>query len=180
VKLPTRIKRELDGLGIAHGDFGKIGYIALQQQGNGNGQFREFVDVEVSFPGDSQADRLQHYTTGFLTAMNVNFESFAGCNYLDSSPGNDSVRLVDLWSPNKSARQGYNVWQACGTREPAANQKVRENYDVAYNAIQILSTVNTGTDTINLFYGAIAPLTDADKKRKDLKADWFDWDRADR
>ncbi len=180
VKLPTRIKREMDTLGLAHGDFGKIDYIGLQHQGNGSSQFREFVNIQVSFPGDSQVDRLLHYTYGFLTAFNVNFESFAGCNYLDSAPGNDSVRLRDLWSPNKSAKQGYNVWQACGAREPLANQKVRENYDVAFNAIQILSTVNTGTDTVNLLFGGISPLTDADKRRKDLKIDWLDWDKADR
>jgi len=87
---------------------------------------------------------------------------------------------MDLWSPNKSAKQGYNIWQACGLREPAVNQKQRENYDVAFNAVQILSTVNSGTDTVNLLYGAIVPLSDADKKKRDLKVDWLDWDRADR
>jgi len=180
VKLPTRIKLEMDSLGLAHGIYGKIDYMAFQQQGSGNAQFREFVNVQLSFPGDSPIDRLQHYAFGLLTAFNVNFESFAGCNYVDSSPGNDSVRLVDLWSPNKSTKQGYNVWQACGAREPAVNQKQRENYDVAFNAIQILSTVNGGTDTVHVLFGAIAPLSITDAKRKDLKIDWLDWDKADR
>ncbi len=180
VKLPTRVKREMDSLGLVHGVYGRIDYMAVQQQGNGNAQFREFVNVQLSFPGDSMVDRLQHYAFGLLTAFNVNFESFAGCNYIDSAPGNDSVRLVDLWSPNKSTKQGYAVWQACGAREPVANQKQRENYDVAFNAIQILSTVNSGTDTVNVFFGAITPLSAADVKRKDLKIDWLDWDKADR
>jgi hypothetical protein len=180
VKLPTHIKREMDGLGLVHGDFGKIDFISVQQQGNGNAQFREFVNVQMSFPGDSQVDRVAHYTYGLMTAFNINFESFAGCNYVDSAPGNDGVRIVDLWSPNKSAKQGYNIWQACGTKEPTVNQIQRENYDVPFNAVQILSTVNAGTDTMNVFYGTIAPLTDADKKKKDLKLDWLDWMKFDR
>jgi len=180
VKLPTRIRTEMDSLGLAHGLFGRIDYIAVQQQGGGNAQFREFVNIQLSFPGDSQVDRLQHYAFGLLTAFNVNFESFAGCNYVDSAPGNDSVRLRDLWSPNKSLKQGYNVWQACGAREPAANQKQRENYDVPFNAVQILSTVGVGNDTMNVFYAPITALSLTDTKRKDLKIDWLDWDKADR
>ena len=180
VKLPTRIKAEMDSLGLAHGFFGRIDYIAVQQQGGGNAQFREFVNLQLSFPGDSLIDRLQHYAFGLLTAFNVNFESFAGCNYIDSAPGNDSVRLMDLWSPNKSLKQGFNVWQACGAREPAANQKQRENYDVPYNAVQILSTVGAGNDTMNVLFAPITPLSLADTKRKDLKTDWLDWDKADR
>jgi len=180
VKLPTRIKREMDGLGLAHGDYGKIAFISVQQQGEGSSQFREFVHLQISFPGDSLTDRRQHYTTGLLTAFNLNFESFAGCNYIDYAPGNDGVRVMDLWSPNKSAKQGYTVWKACGAREPVVNQKQRENYDLPFNAVQITSTVNTDSDTLNVLFGTISPLTDADRKRKDLKTDWLDWDAADR
>jgi hypothetical protein len=170
----------MDSLGLAHGELGKVDYMAFQQQGGGSAQFREFVNVQLSFPGDSQIDRLQHYAFGLLTAFNVNFESFVGCNYVDYAPGNDSVRLMDLWSPNRSLKQGYNVWQACGAREPSVNQKQRENYDVPFNAIQLLSTVNTGTDTTNVLYGPIRPLTLADLFKKDLKLDWLDWIKADR
>lgn len=176
LKLPRHIDREMDQLGIAHGEFGLIDYIGFQLQGNGAGQFREFVDVEVSFPFDSATDRQAHYALGFHTALNTNFESYAGCNYVDSAPGNDGVRLRDLWGPNRSGSGNTSGWAACGRKEPRTNEKVRANYDVPFNAVQLLPTVSSGTDTNRLFYGAIRP---APQSRPDHKKDWRDWDDWD-
>jgi hypothetical protein len=180
VKLPKRVRAELYPLGLDVGPRGLIDYIGFQLQGNGSGTFREFVDVEVSFPSDSATDLTAHYTSGFHTASNSNFESFAGCNYVDHTPGNDSVRLRDVWGPNRSKWWSYNASAACGSREPSVNQKQRANYDVAFNAIQILPTVSTGTDTLRLFYGQIAPIPESERGSRDHKVDWSEWDRWDR
>jgi len=180
VKLPRHVRGELYQLGMDVGARGLIDYIGFQLQGDGNAAFREFVDVEISFPTDSETDRAQHFTSGFHTALNTNFESFAGCNYLDYTPGNDAVRLGDVWGPNRSKWSGYNASLACGSREPSANQRQRANYDVAFNAIQILPTVNASTDTLRLFYGPIAAIPDRERGARDHKVDWLEWDRWDR
>jgi hypothetical protein len=158
--LPPHVKAEMDQLGLEHRNRGVIDYIGVQLQGNGSAQFREFVDVEVLFPSDSDTDRAAHFKWGFHTALNTNFETFAGCSYFDYAPGNDSVRLRDAWGPiRQSLLLGYTYvnssWAPCGSLEPAVNQKVRANYEVAFNAIQLLPTVNTNTDTLRLFYGPI-------------------------
>jgi hypothetical protein len=181
VKLPTRVRAELYQLGMDPGARGSIDYIGVQLQGEGNASFREFVDVEFTFPGDSDTDRREHFTHGFHTALNNNFESFAGCNYIDHAPGNDAVRLGDVWGPNRSKWWNYDASAACGTREPSVNRKQRAQYDVPFNAVQLLPTVNTGSDTLRLLYGTIRPLTDAEKKNgRDHKSDWDEWDRWDR
>ncbi len=178
LKVPTRVKRELRELGLPTGDKGLVDYIGVQLQGNGNEQFREFVDVEVAFPWDSEDDRLAHYKFGFHTAANTNFESFAGCNYLDNAPGNDSVRLHDLWGPNRSNSGESSSWRACGRKEPRGNQEVRTNYDVPFNAIQLLPTVNGSTDTLRLFFGPIRPVAERELTNRD-RHDWRDWDDED-
>ncbi len=180
VKLPKRVRAELYRLGMDVGARGLIDYIGFQLQGEGNASFREFVDVEISFPTDSETDRVQHYTTGFHTALNTNFESFAGCNYADYAPGNDAVRLRDVWGPNRSKWWSYGASVACGSREPSVNQKQRANYDVAFNAIQVLPTVNVNTDTLRLFYGKIRAIPESERSSRDLKVDWLEWDRWDR
>jgi hypothetical protein len=180
VKLPLHIKQDMDQAGIAHTDAGLIDYIGFQQQGEGNGQYREFVNVQVSFPWDSETDNQQHYTFGFHTALNTNFESYAGCNYLDSDPGNDGARLHDLWGPNRGPdASAQHSWPACGSREPRQNQTVRENYDVPYNAVQLLSTVNNSTDTTRIFFGTIRPVGSSTWGRPDTRHDWNDWDHND-
>jgi hypothetical protein len=178
LKIPTRVRRELRDLNLPSGDKGLVDYVGVQLQGGGNPRFREFVDVEVAFPWDSATDREAHYQFGFHTAANTNFESFAGCNYVDHTPGNDSVRLRDLWGPNRSSRKEQNHWQACGRREPRGNQTVRADYDVPFNAIQLLPTVNSGTDTLRLFFGPIRPLPERERTRHDRR-DWRDWDAED-
>jgi hypothetical protein len=179
VKLPYRVRKELYQLGLFQAARGVIDYIGFQLQGSGSPEFREFVDVEVQFAGDSQTDRLKHYQVGFHTAVNTNFETFAGCNYVDYAPGNDAVRLRDVWGPNRSNRQGYAIWQACASREPAVNQRQRANYEVPFNGVQILPTVNTSTDTLRLFYGVIRPIPESETRKKDHKTDWAEWDRWD-
>ena len=178
VKLPYHVRYDQYLHGLHYGDRGLINYIGFQLQGNGNADFREFVDVEVQFPG------------GFRTALNTNFETFAGCSYLDYTPGNDAVRLHDVWGPNRSKYQGYDSWRACGSRELSENQKRlnpatgllerRANYDVPQNGVQILSTVNTNTDTLRMFYGTIVRVPEKELKKKDLKDDWREWDLWDR
>ena len=180
LKLPKHIKKELKDLGLNPGNRGLIDFIGVQHQGNGSAEYREFVNLEISFPGDSETDRLQHFKNGLHTATNVNFESFAGCDYLDHTPGNDAVRLRDLWGPNKSKKLGYDNWRACGTREPAANKKVRANYDVPFNAIQLLPTVNTGTDTLQIYFGEIRAVKLTDRQKLEQKIDWRDWEAVDK
>jgi hypothetical protein len=179
VKVPYRVRKELYQLGLYQAPRGVIDYIGLQLQGNGSAEFKEFVDVQVQFAADSLDNRLTHYLYGFHTAINTNFETSAGCNYVDYAPGNDAVRLHDVWGPNRSKWQGYASWQACGSREPAVNQRRRGNYDVPFNAVQILPTVNTSTDTLRLFYGPIRPVLASEMKKKDHKIDWAEWDRWD-
>lgn len=180
VKLPKHVRAELYQMGKDVGPRGLIDYIGFQLQGDGNVVFREFIDVEISFPSDSDTDRVQHFTSGFHTALNTNFESFAGCNYYDYSPGNDAVRLRDVWGPNRSKWSSYSASSACGAREPSVNQKQRANYDVASNAIQILPTVSASTDTLRLFYGQIAAIPERERGARDHKVDWSEWDRWDR
>ena len=179
VKLPKRVRAELYQLGLDVGARGMIDYIGFQLQGDGNAAFREFVDVEISFPSDSETDRVQHYTTGFHTALNTNFESFAGCNYVDYAPGNDAARLRDVWGPNRSMWWNYGASLACGSREPSVNQKQRANYDVAFNAVQLLPTVNTKSDTTRLFFGQINPIPEREQGSRDHKVDWSEWDQWD-
>jgi len=178
LKIPTRVKRELRELGLPTGDKGLVDYIGVQLQGNGSDQFREFVDVEIAFPWDSEDDREAHYKFGFHTAANTNFESFAGCNYQDHSPGNDSVRLHELWGPNRSSDRESSSWRACGRREPRGNQKVRTNYDVPFNAIQLLPAVSVSSDTLRLFFGPIRPVAERETTNRDRR-DWRDWDDED-
>jgi hypothetical protein len=179
VKLPKRVRSELVQLGMDAGARGLIEYIGFQHQGDGNSAYREFVDVEITFQNDSETDRVQHYTAGFHTALNTNFESFAGCNYVDYAPGNDAVRLKNVWGPNRSKWWNYGASAACGSRELSVNQKVRANYQVAFNAIQVLSSVNSNTDTLRLFFGKISPIPEREKGSRDLKVDWLEWDRWD-
>jgi hypothetical protein len=59
--------------------------------------------------------------------------------------------------------------------------KQRANYDVPFNAIQLLPSVNTASDTLRLLYGTIRALTDAETKNgRDHKTDWEEWDSWDR
>ncbi len=136
-------------------DRGLVDYVGAQLWGHGAGRYREFVDVEIEFVFDDPDDLAAHYAFGFLTAKNVDFESFSGCNYLDTAPGNDAVRFNDVWTEKHAGDPNYGP--ACGTREPARNQRVRENDVVPFGAIQLLPSVNTGDDTVRLFFGAVRP-----------------------
>jgi len=63
------------------------------------------------------------------------------------------VRFNDAWAGN---HQNNPQWgPACGQREPDQNQKVRENYAVPFNGMQILPTVNVNDDTLRIFFGQI-------------------------
>jgi hypothetical protein len=109
--------------------------------------------VDLRFVYDDNVNRLRHYQFGFHTAKNGDLETLVGCSYLDFMPGDDGVRFNDVWSGrNQSSPQ----WgPACGTREPARNQRMRENYGVPFNGIQILPTVNTHDDTLRILFGRI-------------------------
>jgi hypothetical protein len=135
-----------------------IDYVAVQHWGGGSAELHEFVDVEVTFTGDSPTDRRKHYAAGFHTARNINFEGADafGCGYVDSDVSNDTIRLNDNWDGTQIGDPNWGP--ACGTREPSQNQKKRENYVVAYNAAQLLTSVNTGNDTVRLFYGGLRAL----------------------
>lgn len=153
LEVPKRVREELSRLGAPLLDErgrktskAYVDYVGFQLWGQGSSKFKEFVDVEISFVHDA----LDHYQYGFHTAKNVNFEGIKGCNYLDRTPGNDTSRFNDVWERNHSD------WgKACGSKENRQNQKTRANYDVPLNAIQLLSTVNTGDDTIKVFFGKI-------------------------
>ena len=90
--------------------------------------------------------------------MTHDLEGSVSCDYLDSAAGDDAMRLRDFWGFNRRSGVTYPAWQACGRREPAANQKVRANYVVPFNAVQILPTVNVHVDTLRMFYGEIRPV----------------------
>jgi hypothetical protein len=155
IPVPSRVRTELTQLGMPIvGTKGVIDYIALQTWGGGSSRFREFIDVEVTFVDDSRTDRVQHYLMGFHTARNINFEGKgSSCNYIDHSPGNDTMRFNDVWEGSKVDHPEWGP--ACGSREPSANEKRREDYAVPFNAVQMLSSVNTNNDTVRLFYGEI-------------------------
>jgi hypothetical protein len=50
---------------------------------------------------------------------------------------------------------------------------------VPFNAIQLLPTVNTGTDTLRIFFGDIRPVVATERQKRDHKTDWRDWDLWD-
>jgi hypothetical protein len=123
-----------------------VDYVGFQLWGHGASKYKEFVDVEISFVHDA----VDHYRYGFHTAKNVNFEGIKGCEYLDSRPGNDTSRFNDVWEGK------HPTWgKACGSKENRHNQQIRANYDVPLNAIQLLASVNTGDDTVKVFFGMI-------------------------
>jgi hypothetical protein len=163
--IPSPVRTELAQLGMPLENpvgtpvtRGAIDYIGLQLWGGGDDDFREFVDIQVTFTDDSQTDRVQHYTMGFHTVRNINFDgsTASSCDYLDWDVGNDTIRYNDVW---EGTNVGSPNWgPACGSREPSGNQKKRENYAVPFGAVQLLPTVNTANDTARLFYGAIRPL----------------------
>ena len=160
IDVPRAVQDDLKRLGTPlvdsrgrAADKGLVHYVGVQLWGHGAGRYREFVDVEVDFVFDDPADLRAHYTFGFLTAKNVDYESFSGCNYQDSSPGNDAVRFNDVWERKHAGDRDWG--RACGSREPKQNQRVRENYDVPFGAIQLLPSVNSGDDTVRLFFGQI-------------------------
>ncbi len=162
IDVPPAVRDDLRALGTPLGDGrgheadrGLVDYVGVQLWGHGSGRYREFVDVEIEFVFDDPDDLAAHYAFGFLTAKNVDFESFSGCNYLDAAPGNDAVRFNDVWTEKHAGDPNYGP--ACGTREPARNQRVRENDVVPFGAIQLLPSVNTGDDTVRLFFGAVRP-----------------------
>lgn len=160
IAVPNRVRDELAALGMPllnpnghEAQNGLVDYIGFQLWGHGNADYREFVDVDVRFINDDALNRLQHYLFGFHTAKNGDLESFAGCNYVDRAPGNDGVRFNDVWAGTK---QNNPQWgPACGQLEPNQNQKVRENYAVPFNGMQILPNVNTNDDTLRIFFGPI-------------------------
>jgi hypothetical protein len=158
IDVPRGVRADLRLLGTplvdARGrelDRGLVDYVAVQVWGGGRARYREFVDVQVTFLDDSPLDLAAHYRFGLLTAVNAGLESFAGCAYLDSASGNDGVRFTDVWSDRRDAASGL----ACGRREPAQNQRVRESHDVPFGAIQILTGVGAASDTLRLFFGEI-------------------------
>ena len=60
------LRQAIYQLGMDVGPRGLIDYIGFQLQGEGSATFRKFVDVEISFPTDSETDRAQHYTKGSI------------------------------------------------------------------------------------------------------------------
>jgi hypothetical protein len=166
ITIPKRVRAELAELGtplvneagkpVAHG---VVDYVGFQLWGHGTAQYREFVDVEIRFLLDDSADRVRHYTYGLHTLKKENFETGPGCNYLDSAPGNDGFRLNDMWKGSKAGDAGWGA--ACGRREPSQNQRVRENYAVPLDGVQLLPTVNTHDDTARLYFGKIRVLDPA-------------------
>ena len=160
IAVPDRVRNELAALGMPllnpHGheaQNGLVDYIGFQLWGGGAADYREFVNVDVRFVNDNAVDRLKHYLFGFHTAKNGDVESFAGCNYLDQAPGNDGVRFNDVWA---GTRQNNPQWgPPCGQLEPNQNQKMRENYAVPFNGLQILPTVNVNDDALRIFFGSI-------------------------
>jgi hypothetical protein len=162
ISIPSRVRTELAQLGMPiSGTKGVVDYIGVQTWGGGSSRFREFIDVEVTFVDDSKTDRVQHYLMGFHTANNINFEGQgSSCNYIDHDAGNDTMRFNDVWEGSKVSHPEWGP--ACGSREPSANEKRRENYAVPFNAVQMLSSVNTNSDTVRLFYGEIrTPVNEA-------------------
>jgi len=164
IPVPPRVRTELVQIGTPLVDsLGRpvtqaaVDYIGLQLWGGGAAEYREFVDVEVTFTEDSLADRLRHYAFGFHTAKDVNYEGRGvGCDYVDRQPGRDGIRMNDVWEGSHATDPRWGP--ACGNREPSQNQKKREDYAVAFNAVQLLPTVNTGSDTVRLHYGTLRPV----------------------
>lgn len=63
------------------------------------------------------------------------------------------MRFNDVWS---GINQSNPEWgPPCGIREPAQNQKTRENYAVPVGGMQILTDVNSADDTLRIFFGRI-------------------------
>lgn len=155
VRLPDHIQTEMEALGLDPTNKGLIDYVGYQLQGYGSAAFKEFVDVQFSWAEDSATDRAVHFAKGFHTAMTHDLEGSVSCDYLDSAAGDDAMRLRDFWGFSRRSGMNYAAWQACGSKEPAANQKKRANYVVPFNAVQILPTVNINVDTLRMFYGEI-------------------------
>jgi len=162
IEIPRRVRTELQALGIplrnaggAPVAYGLVDYIAVQQWGGGNEAYREFIDLQVQFVNDDPRNRLQHYQVGFHTVQHRDLEGSVGCHYVDSEPDEDGLRMHDVWAGTHAASARWGA--ACGRREPSANQKRRENYDVPLNAVQLLSTVATQDDTVRIYYGQIRP-----------------------
>jgi len=162
IAIPARVRNELAALGMplknpngTKATYGLIDYIGVQQWGHGNANFREFVDVQVQFVADDPANRPLHYKVGFHTATNRDFEGFTSCDYQDFKAGNDGIRMNDVWAGTNVGNPNWGP--ACGSLEPAVNQRHREQYAVPKNAVQILTTVNTADDTLRVFYGTIRP-----------------------
>jgi hypothetical protein len=134
---------------------GLIDFIGFQLWGHGNAKFREFVDVEIQFVYDA----VDHEKYGFRTANGGNFEGFSSCAYVDFAAGGDTGRFNDVWKGNKAGNQHYGP--ACGDLEPSNNQKARTNYDVPFDSIQLLSTVNVHNDSMRIFFGEIRTREDS-------------------
>lgn len=147
VKLPKAIRDQMG----TNAKRGLVDYVGFQLWGHGNPKFREFVDVEVKFVYDS----IDHNKYGFRTAYRGDFEGFSNCNYLDFTPGADGARFNDVWKGNHAGDPHWG--SACGSREKSQNQKVRANYNVPLDSIQLLPTVNVHDDTAFILYGEIRP-----------------------
>ncbi len=166
--IPERVRSELRALGTPLVDgsgreigYGYVDYVGVQLWGHGDESLREFVDVQISFVNDDATDRRRHYEHGFHTVRNGNFESLIGCNYLDQAPGNDGARFNDVWD---GTRVGDPDWgPACGRRELGQNQRTRADYAVPFNAVQLLTTVNTHDDTVRIFFGQIRPVMELNR-----------------
>jgi hypothetical protein len=52
---------------------------------------------------------------------------------------------------------------ACGRRELGQNQRTRADYAVPFNAVQLLTTVNTHDDTVRIFFGEIRPVMELNR-----------------
>jgi hypothetical protein len=162
IVIPARVRNELAALGMplknpngTSATYGLIDYVGVQQWGHGNANFREKVDLQIQFVSDDPANRPLHYQVGFHTATNRDFEGFASCDYEDYNPGNDGVRMNDVWAGTNAGNPNWGP--ACGSLEPSINQRRREQYVVPLNAVQINTTVNTHDDTMRVFYGTIRP-----------------------
>ncbi len=162
IEIPKQVRDELTAMGMpllkpngSEAQNGLVDYLGFQLWGHGNADFKEFVNVEIKFIYDSANDRARHYQFGFHTAKNGDMETFAGCSYVDRTPGNDTVRFNDVWARNKEGNPNWGP--ACGQLEPNQNQKVRENYTMPFNGIQILPTVNTNDDSLRILVGRIRP-----------------------
>ena len=125
--------------------FAEVDYIGVQLHGDGSVKYREFADIEISFP----CGELKHSEFGLKTVRTLTKKGseINSCEYTDSNPSMNTTRFFDRFTK----RKGQIL--ACGDLEPEANQSIRENFNMADNSVQLLPTVSANSETYYIFYG---------------------------